>query len=100
MKNQKDISVEFLKAIGKNVKEKRKERHLSLEKLGIEIGMSRSMVHRIEKGLNITVTTLLKLMIVLNTDCKDLLKFDHKLKKGDLEKLVGNSKGNKMRSKK
>ena len=100
MKNQKDISGEFLRAIGKNVREKRKEKHLSLEKLGIEIGMSRSMVLRIEKGLNITMTTVLKLMIALNVKCDDLLKSDRKYKKGDLEKLVENSKGNRMRSKK
>ena len=53
-----------------------------------------------EKGYNITLTTLLKLMIALEVNCEDLLKFDRKFKKSDLEKLVAGSKGSQMRSKK
>ena len=100
MKNEKDISAEYLRAVGKNVKKIRKEKDLSLEELGLKMGLTKMHVHRIEKGHNITLTTLLKLMIALDVECDDLLEFDRKFKKGDLEKLVENSKGSRTLSKK
>ena len=100
MKNEKDISAEFFRAVGQNVKKKRKEKKLSLEELGLKMGLTKMHVHRIEKGHNITLATLLKLMIALDVKCDDLLKHDRKFKKSDLEKLLENSKGSRMRSKK
>ena len=52
-------------------------------------------VHRIESGYNITLTTLLKVSLALNVRAEELVRFDYKFKKDDLEKLVNNSKGNK-----
>lgn len=100
MKNEKDISSDFLRATGENIRKKRKERKLSLEKLGLEVGLTRMQVHRIENGYNITLTTLLKLSLALNVRPEDLVKFDYKGRKADLERLVENSKGNKKRLRK
>ena len=100
MRAEKDISIEFLKAIGENIKRKRKERKMSLEKLGLEVGLTRMQVHRIENGYNITATTLLKLFMALNVKPEELVRFDHKFRKEDLERLVNNSKSNKKRTKK
>ena len=65
MKVEKDVSKLFLAQIGENIRRKRKKKDLSLEELGLEIGLTRMQVHRIEKGYNITATTILKLSMAL-----------------------------------
>ncbi len=95
MRQEKDISSKFLKQIGKNIKGLRREKKLSLEKLGLEVGLTRMQVHRIEGGYNITMQTLLKFALALKVSPDVLVKFGYKPKKDDLEKLLNNSKGNK-----
>ena len=98
MKAEKDVAKLFLVQIGENIKKKRKKKNLSLEELGLEMGLTRMQVHRIEKGYNITATTLLKLSLALGVLPNELVKFDYKFKKEDLEKLVNNNKASKKTS--
>lgn len=91
----KDLSLDFLKQIGQNVKKRRKKKGYTLEKLGLEIGLTRMQINRIENGYNITMKTLLKLSIALGTKPETLIKFTHRSKKEDLEGLVNNNKSNK-----
>ncbi len=100
MKKEKDVSAAFLLHIGENITKKRKENNFSLEKLGLEIGLTRMQIHRIEHGYNITMKTLLKIALALNTKTDELVKFDYKFKKDDLEKLVNNNKSFKKQLKK
>ena len=44
--------------IGQNIKRRVTEKNLPLEKLGLEIGLIRMDVHRIENGYNITIIAL------------------------------------------
>ena len=100
MKKQKDISQEYLKAIGANIKVKRKEKALTLEELGEKMGLDKKKAHRIEGGYNITLVTLLKLIIALDVDPAELLRFDRKLTEKDLKKLVMHNKASKLKKKK
>jgi transcriptional regulator with XRE-family HTH domain len=97
MKPEKDVSKVFLTQIGENIKKKRKKKDLSLEELGLEMGLTRMQVHRIEKGYNITATTILKLSMALGVAPSEIVKFDYKFKKEDLEKLVNNNKASKKK---
>jgi len=97
---QKDILKDYLKQIGNAISKRRKEKGMSLEELGLEMGLTRMQVHRIEKGYNITITTLLKLSLALGVKPNELIKIDYNFKKDDLEKLVNSSKGNKAKVKK
>ena len=99
MKVDKDISVAFITCVGENIKTKRQEKKLSLEDLGLEIGLTRMQIHRIEKGYNITMTSLLKISLALHVNPDELVKFDYKFKKEDLEKLVSTNKASKLRPK-
>jgi transcriptional regulator with XRE-family HTH domain len=91
----KDISKVFLARVGENISKKRKKKGLTLEELGLEIGLTRMQVNRIEKGYNITLTTLLKVSLALNIKPENLIKFNFRSKKEDLEGLVNNNKANK-----
>jgi DNA-binding Xre family transcriptional regulator len=99
MKADKDGSVIFLAKVGGNIKKKRKGIGMSLEELGLEIGLTRMQMHRIEKGYNITLKTLLKICLALEIRPEDLLKVDYKFKKDDLEKLINNNKASKLKAK-
>lgn len=91
----KDISKAFLTRIGENIRKKRKKKNLTLEQLGLEIGLTRMQVNRIEKGYNITLVTLLKVAMALNVKPGKIVEFEFKIKKEDLEGLVNNNKANK-----
>ena len=97
---EKDVSKLFLTQIGENISKRRKKKDLSLEQLGLEMGLTRMQVHRIEKGYNITATTLLKVSMALGVKPSELVSFDYKFKKEDLERLVNISKTSKMKVKK
>lgn len=99
MREQEDIGTIFLTTIGQNIAKKRKEKGLSMEQLGLEIGLSRMQVNRIEKGYNITLITILKLSLALSVKPDELLKFTAKYKKEDLEKLVNTNKSSKIKIK-
>ena len=94
MNKDSDISIKFLLIVGANIKKKRREKQLTLEQLGLEIGLTRMQVHRIESGYNITLTTLIKIAIVLGLKPENLVKTEFKFKKEDLERLVNQSKSN------
>lgn len=100
MPTNPDILKDFLCQLGENIKKKRKKKGLTLEQLGLEIGLTRMQVNRIEKGYNITMTTLLKITIALNLKPVDLVIFKNFNKKEDLEVLVNTNKANKKSNKK
>lgn len=99
MSGEKDISPVFLSVIGQNIARKRKERGMTMEQLGLEIGLTRMQVNRIEKGYNITMITLLKVALALSVKPEELVKFNNRLKPEDLEKLVNNNKASRLRKK-
>lgn len=99
MNADKDVLATFLQDIGKNISKKRKKRKMSLEQLGLEVGLTRMHVHRIERGYNITLTTLLKLSLALGIKMEGLIKLDYRLKKDDLERLININKSNKKSKK-
>lgn len=100
MGTEKDISKAFLGKLGENIKKKRKKKGLTMEELGLEIGLTRMQVNRIENGYNITMVTLLKLSMALEIKIDQLVKFDTKFRKDDLNKLVDNNKASKLKVKK
>ncbi|MFL5765760.1 MAG: helix-turn-helix domain-containing protein [Bacteroidia bacterium] len=95
MKEEKDLSALFISRIGENITKKRKEKKLSLEKFGLEIGLTRMQVFRIEQGYNITVKTLLKIALALDLKPEELVKFDYRIKRDDLERLLNSKKATK-----
>ncbi len=97
MQFAEDVSQTFLKHIGDSIKRKRKAKRMSLEKLGLEIGLTRMQVHRIEKGYNITILTLLKIAIALEIAPLELLRTELSYRKEDLELLVDNNKASKIK---
>lgn len=96
---EKDIAGDYLKEVGKRIKKRRTAMKLSLEKLGLEVGLTRMQMHRIESGYNITLKTILKLSIALETKPEAIIKSKTKFKKDDLEKLVNASKSSKQKKK-
>jgi transcriptional regulator with XRE-family HTH domain len=57
----------YLIALGAEVKRIRIQKNLSLEALGVEIGLDAPNMQKIEAGQNLTVNTLLKICICLGT---------------------------------
>lgn len=71
------MSKKFLKNIGKNIKELRKEHNLSQEKLAEKIGISRNYMGMIERAeVNIPILTMYKISNVLNVKVNDLFDFE------------------------
>ena len=85
---QKEETHPFLILIGENIAKYRIKRKLSMEQLGLEVGLTRAHIHRIENGYNITAITILKLSIALNVQPYKLLQVDYELNKEELEKLI------------
>lgn len=98
MLKKKEISKAFLNQIGLNVRKYRQKKGLTLERLGLEIGLTRMQVNRIEGGYNITMKTLLKLSLALNVKPEKLVKFEYASKNEDLEGLINTSKSNRQKS--
>lgn len=96
---EKDIFQTFSKEIGEQIKKRRLSKDFSLEKLGLEIGITKMHMHRIENGYNITLKTILKISIALGTEPENLLKTKLKFKKSDLEYLVNTSKSTRLKKK-
>ena len=46
---------------------------MTLEELGLDIGLDKSAIHHIENGRPITLTTLIKISSVLNVSLSELL---------------------------
>jgi transcriptional regulator with XRE-family HTH domain len=63
----------ILRALGEEVRERRKLRNLSQEALAHQAGVHTNVVGRLERGsYNITVLTLLAIAVKLNTSVLDL----------------------------
>lgn len=57
----------YLVKLGAEIKKLRIQREMSLEMLGSEIGSDASNLQKLELGQNLTISTLLKLCICLDT---------------------------------
>lgn len=68
MEFDEQIERAFLSQVGRNIKRIRKSKKWSMEDLGLEVGLTRMHINRIEKGYNITLKTILKLAIALEVD--------------------------------
>lgn len=75
----------------------RKEKKFSLEELGLQIGLDRSSMHRIEKGKPITVTTIIKLALALNKKPRDFFEFNFDFKSQELGNIVKSKKTSKSK---
>jgi len=89
----------FLELVGENIKKWRFRKGWSQEKLGLEVGLTRMHISRIEKGYNITLTTILKLALALDTKPESLIKVKFGKSSNTLEGLVEQSKANKSKEK-
>ncbi|HRE74715.1 MAG TPA: helix-turn-helix transcriptional regulator [Flavobacteriales bacterium] len=98
-KGKGSIKDKFLKEVGSNIKNLRKGSGLSMGKLGLEVGLSRMQISRIESGYNITLSTILKLAIALKVNPSELVNFSVKSKETDLEDLVNSNKASKLKPK-
>lgn len=88
-KSQKKPAHSYLIRLGSEIKKVRNEEGLSLEVLGGEIGIDASNLQKIELGLNITLTTLLKLCIRLKIPPSKLFdKITWDLKEKDLDSFT------------
>jgi len=76
---------ECFKAVGKAIAFERKKRKITLEQLGFDIGLDKSAIHHIENGKPITLTTLIKIAVVLNVKPAALLKNLPTLSKEDID---------------
>lgn len=90
----------FLESVGENIKKWRFRKGWSQEKLGLEIGLTRMHISRIENGYNITLTTILKLALALDVKPESIIKVKLEKSKGALEGLVDNSKANRSKKSK
>jgi transcriptional regulator with XRE-family HTH domain len=72
-KNDRDKDdIEFLIALGKNLKKLRKSKGLSQDKLGIESMTDASYIRKIERGeQNITILSLRNIAKVLDVDLNE-----------------------------
>lgn len=65
--------IEIIKVLGKKIRLRRKELHLSQETLSYDANIPRNQIGRIERGeISTTITTLYKICKALKIDIKDL----------------------------
>jgi len=89
----------FYKDLGSLISKYRKEKKFSLEELGLQIGLDRSAMHRIENGKPIAVTTVVKLSIALDKEPKDFFMMDFHFRSHELGGLVNSKKSSKKKVK-
>ncbi|MDT8411521.1 MAG: helix-turn-helix transcriptional regulator [Vicingaceae bacterium] len=70
--------------LGENIKYHRKRKNITLEELGLAIGLDKSAIFHIEKGKPITFRTLLKIAAYLEVSILDLVNNFPNLTKDDL----------------
>lgn len=75
---------ECFKKIGENISCARKNKKMTLEQLGFDIGMDKSAMFHIEKGKPITLTTLIKIAAVLEIKIPALFNKVPNLTKNDI----------------
>src|SRR4051812_39618021 len=79
----------YLIDVGGEIKRIRLQRKISLEFLGAEIGLDASNMQKIEMGQNLTISTLLKLCICLNTPPSKIFeKIPWNLNEDDIDALT------------
>jgi transcriptional regulator with XRE-family HTH domain len=90
MKNLKKKPVHpYLIELGNEIKKIRKQKKMSLEILGGELGLDAANLQKIELGHNLTLNTLLKLCICLKTSPSKLLdKISWNLTEKDIDSLT------------
>ncbi len=88
MRKTEDKIDEYLKGLGDSIKKHRITNALTLEELGLLIGLDPASIYNLEKGRNTTVITLVKLSIALNKKPVDFLKLPFKFEKGDLDFMI------------
>lgn len=93
----KDTLKEYFRELGQLISRFRKEKNFSLEELGLQIGLDRSSMHRIENGKPITVTTIIKLSLALNKKPKDFFEIDFNFGKDELGGIVKSKKSSKKK---
>lgn len=75
---KKKADKKFLKALGKRIKELRKEQEMSQDQLSFETGIRREQVIRIESGTQNTSIDILKnIADVFEISLKDLFDFEN-----------------------
>ena len=89
----------YLIAVGENVRRYRLKRGYTLEALGLDIGLDKGNMHKIEAGKNVTVLTLLKISSFLEVDPQKLIETDVKLSMDHMENFVAGKKRQKRRAK-
>lgn len=89
----------FFKDLGKLIGKYRKEKKFSLEELGLQIGLDRSHMHRIESGQPITVKTIIKLSLALGKKPKDFFDVDFNFENHELGGLVKSKQVPKAKAK-
>ena len=73
--NGQDISTEFLKLLGKRIKNLRRGRKLSQEKLGFACGLTQHYVSQVEKGeRNVSIVTLRAIAQALEVTLSELMQ--------------------------
>jgi transcriptional regulator with XRE-family HTH domain len=89
MKARKKPIHPYLKKIGERIKHFRVEKGLSLEALGIAIGIDGANMQKIEKGANITLSTLIKIFVILEINPLQFFnELPWKLSGDDIEALT------------
>ncbi len=75
---KKKSNKKFLKALGKRVKEIRKQNKISQDQLSFEVGIRREQIVRIEAGTqNSGIDILRKIAEIFEMKLKDLLDFEY-----------------------
>jgi DNA-binding Xre family transcriptional regulator len=75
----------LFKLLGDSISQKRKKKKITLEQLGLDIGIDKSGMHHIENGKPITMTTFFKICAVLSVKPENVLKNLPILTKEDLD---------------
>ncbi|UII76889.1 helix-turn-helix domain-containing protein [Flagellimonas sp. HMM57] len=66
----------YLKSLGKRIKDIRTQKNISTYELSYESNVSRSQINSIEKGtINTTISTLKAIATALDIELKDLFDF-------------------------
>jgi transcriptional regulator with XRE-family HTH domain len=87
----------YFKNLGSLIAKFRKEKNFSLEELGMQIGLDRSAMHRIENGKPITVTTIIKLSLALSKTPIDFFDIDFDFNSQELGSLIKSKKSPKKK---
>jgi transcriptional regulator with XRE-family HTH domain len=89
MKSRKKPIHPYLKEIGGQIKHLRHQKGLSLESLGASIGIDGPNMQKIENGANITLSSFLKIFIVLEVTPNQFFSaLSWKLTEDDIDALT------------